>query len=120
MSTSNLSPLRGEIWKVNFNPTVGDEIQKTRPAVVISSDSVGVLKVKLVAPITKWKNSFSGKLWLVPISPNERNGLTQPSVIDSLQIRGVAIERFIEKIGRVSAIEIEEIAAAIAIIVEFQ
>ena len=33
-------PKRGEIWLVNFDPTVGAEIKKVRPAVVISSDSV--------------------------------------------------------------------------------
>jgi len=31
-------PLRGEVWRVEFNPTKGDEIQKLRPAVVISID----------------------------------------------------------------------------------
>lgn len=45
-------PKRGEIWLVNFDPTVGAEIKKVRPAVVISSDSVGKLPIKLIAPIT--------------------------------------------------------------------
>ena len=57
MSTK-LTPKRGEIWLVNFDPTVGAEIQKTRPAVVVSSDSVGKIPLKLVAPITDWKKSF--------------------------------------------------------------
>jgi mRNA interferase MazF len=51
-------PKRGEIWLVNFNPTVGAEIKKVRPAVVISSDSVGKLPIKLIAPITDWKTYF--------------------------------------------------------------
>ncbi|MDB9317343.1 type II toxin-antitoxin system PemK/MazF family toxin [Nodularia spumigena] len=42
-------PKRGEIWLVNFDPTVGAEIKKVRPAVVISSDSVGKLPIKLIA-----------------------------------------------------------------------
>ena len=34
---------RGEVWLVNLDPTIGAEIKKTRPAVIISSDLVGVL-----------------------------------------------------------------------------
>ena len=45
---------------VNFDPTVGSEIGKQRPAVVISSDAVGRLPIKLVAPITGWQEKFSG------------------------------------------------------------
>ena len=45
-------PKRGEIWLVNLNPTVGAEIHKTRPAIVISSDYIGKLPLKLVVPIT--------------------------------------------------------------------
>nr|WP_310487775.1 type II toxin-antitoxin system PemK/MazF family toxin [Chamaesiphon sp. VAR_69_metabat_338] len=41
-------PRRGEIWLVNLDPTVGAEIQKTRPAIVISSDYIGKLPLKLV------------------------------------------------------------------------
>ena len=48
-------PRRGEIWLVNFDPTVGAEIKKIRPAIVISSDSVGKLPIKLIAPVTDWK-----------------------------------------------------------------
>ena len=44
------SPKRGEIWRVDFNPTKGAEIQKQRPAVVISSDALGKLPLKIVAP----------------------------------------------------------------------
>jgi mRNA interferase MazF len=54
--TSSNSPQRGEIWLVNFDPTLGTEIRKIRPAVVISSNNIGVLPIKLVAPITDWKD----------------------------------------------------------------
>jgi mRNA interferase MazF len=52
-------PQRGEIWLVNFDPTIGTEIRKTRPAVVVSSDAVGRLPIKLVAPVTDWKEHFA-------------------------------------------------------------
>lgn len=115
-----LSPRRGEIWLVDLAPTVGDEIKKVRPAVVVGSDALGVLRVKLVAPITSWNHTFSGKLWLVPLQPDGVNGLSGDSVVDVLQLRGVAFERFTKKLGKVSAAQLEEIAAAVAIAVEYQ
>ena len=50
-----MKPNRSEIWLVNLEPTVGAEIRKTRPVVVISSDAIGKLPIKLIAPITDWK-----------------------------------------------------------------
>ena len=38
-------------------PTVGTEMKKFRPPVIISSDGVGILPIKLIAPITDWKQS---------------------------------------------------------------
>ena len=62
------TPKRGEIWLVNFDPTIGAEIRKSRPAVVISSNAVGKLPIKLIAPITDWKT------WSSRQSITEGNG----------------------------------------------
>jgi mRNA interferase MazF len=46
-------PARGEVWLINLDPTVGSEIQKTRPCVVISPPEINEnLPVLLVAPLT--------------------------------------------------------------------
>ena len=113
-------PKRGEIWLVNFDPTVGAEIKKVRPAVVISSDAVGKLPIKLIAPITDWKTYFSVNFWHVKIEPNSINGLNKASAIDTLQLRGVDLQRFIHKLGSVSEITMLEIVAAIATVIEFE
>ena len=86
MNSETATPKRGEIWRVNFDPTIGTEIKKTRPAVVISSDAVGRLPIKLVAPITDWKDYFSNNLWHVKISPTAENGLSKLSTVDTLDI----------------------------------
>jgi mRNA interferase MazF len=52
MSTLNM--LRGQIWLYNSNPSVGDEISKIRPAIIVNNDAVGVLRLKIVVPITGW------------------------------------------------------------------
>ena len=113
-------PKRGEIWLVNFDPTVGAEIKKLRPAVVISSDSVGKLPIKLIAPITDWKTYFSSNFWHVKIEPNSINRLNKDSAIDTLQLRGVDLQRFIRKLGSISEITMLEIIASIATVIEFE
>ncbi len=75
-------PKRGEIWLVNFDPTIGAEIKKIRPAVIISSNAVDKLPIKLIAPITNWKPYFSQNFWHVKIEPNTMNGLTKISAIE--------------------------------------
>lgn len=111
-------PRRGEIWLVALDPTRGAEIQKTRPAVVVSSDAVGVLPVKLIVPLTGWKPAHGGRLWLIPVYPEPRTGLDKRSTADVLQMRSVALERFVTQLGRMPANLMEEIAAAIAVVVE--
>ena len=113
-------PKRGEIWLVNFDPTIGAEIKKVRPAVVISSDSVGKLPIKLIAPITDWKTYFSSNFWHVKIEPNSINRLNKDSAIDTLQLRGADLQRFIRKLGSVSEITMVEIIASIATVIEFE
>ena len=113
-------PKRGEIWLVNFDPTVDAEIKKVRPAVVISSDSVGKLPIKLIAPITDWKIYFLSNFWHVKIEPNSINRLNKDSAIDTLQLRGADLQRFIRKLGSVSEITMLEIIASIATVIEFE
>lgn len=120
MSTEPPSPKRGEVWLVNFDPTVGAEIRKTRPAVVISSDSVGKLPIKLIAPITEWKDHYLQNIWHVRIAPSSSNGLTEISTVDVLQLRSVDRQRFVQKMGRVTSNVMEEIIAAIAAVIEYE
>jgi mRNA interferase MazF len=88
--------------------------------VVISSDNMGHLPIRLVAPITGWKDRFEGNIWRVPIKPNATNGLTKGSVVDVMQIRGVDVERFISKQGRLNATLMEEIAAVIVAVIGYE
>jgi mRNA interferase MazF len=120
LTTNPPSPKRGEVWLVNFDPTLGAEIKKTRPAVVVSSDAIGKLPIKLIAPITDWKSYFARNLWHIRIDPDSTNGLTKVSAVDTLQLRGVDVQRFIRKLGQVPETTMAEIAAAVAAVVEYQ
>ena len=104
LSTISPNPSRGEVWDIDFDPTLGSEIEKTRPAVVVSIDNIGILPIKIVVPITKWKTEFLGRIWLVRIKHNRTNGLTKESAIDTLQVKGVDILRFRRKLGQLTGV----------------
>lgn len=110
--------MRGEIWLTNFDPTVGAEIKKSRPAVIISSNSVGKLPIKLVAPITDWKSSFEDNIWHVKVEPDSINNLSKTSAIDTLQLRGMDLKRFVRKIGNFSDITMSRISLVILTVIE--
>ena len=119
LSTNPVTPKRGEVWLVNFDPTVGAEIKKKRPAIVVNSDAVGILPVKLIAPVTEWDNRYQDNIWHIKINPDNANGLSKISAVDVLQLRGVDTARFFKKLGKVSSSLMDEVAAAIAAVVEY-
>jgi len=118
LSTSSQKPRRGEVWTVDFDPTKGAEIQKRRPAIVISSDAIAKLPLKLVAPVTNWNDAFEGNIWHVRLEPSNVNGLSKTSAADALQVRSVSLDRFVSRLGRVSPQELEDIVQALAAVVE--
>ena len=97
-----VTPERGEIWWVALDPTLGSEIRKTRPCIVIS---VRVLnerrKTVIVVPLSS--SPKASPPILIPISCNG-----QPLVAVSDQIRAVAKERLRIRMGEVTT---EEMAA---------
>ncbi|MCX6601173.1 MAG: type II toxin-antitoxin system PemK/MazF family toxin [bacterium] len=121
-NTISVAPLRGEIWKVKVKAkdTVGAEMQKDRPMVVVSSNSVGALPLKLVVPLTAWQESFANHKWQVQILPDSVNCLTQHDSADTLQLRAVSLESFVVKIGRLAPTYMKQITAAIAAVIEHE
>ena len=81
--------LRGDIWQISFDPTIGSEIRKTRPAVVISSNDLGSLPVKIVVPLTDYKGYYADFPWHVRIEPTKKNGLKKNSSAYCLQCKTI-------------------------------
>lgn len=104
---------RGEIWLVNLDPTIGSEIKKTRPAVIISSDLVGILPLKVVVPLTDWKDRYASAAWMVRLEPDEQNKLKKNSAADALQIRSVSEIRLVKKIGSLTSVQVAQIVQAV-------
>jgi mRNA interferase MazF len=104
---------RGDVWLVNLDPTIGFEIRKTRPAVIVSSDLVGILPLKVVVPLTEWKDRYASASWMVRVDCDEQNGLSKTSVADGLQVRSVSDQRLVKKLGTVSNIQVAQIVQAV-------
>ncbi|MFM7447463.1 MAG: type II toxin-antitoxin system PemK/MazF family toxin [Leptolyngbyaceae cyanobacterium] len=113
------TPKRGEIWLVNLNPTKGQEIQKTRPVVVISSDVYQPIALRIVIPITTWQEKFIARPFMVKILPTSENGLDRDSAGNVLQVRSVSTERFVRQIGRIENECLKELLAGLVICVEY-
>ena len=107
---------RGEVWLINLDPTVGAEIQKTRPAVVVSDDAVGVLPLRVIVPLTDWKDRYQVAPWMVRIEPANGNGLVKLSAADAFQVRSLAQERFVRQLGKLADEQMQVIARALAVV----
>ena len=105
---------QGEIWLIDLNPTVGVEINKTRPAIIVNDDLLGKLPLKIIIPITDWKERYKVAPWMIKVQINKQNGLTKDSAGDCFQVRSVSEERFVKKLGNVSNEILDEIKVGLA------
>ncbi len=94
---------RYDIVLVKLNPTVGSEIQKTRPCIVISPNEINLLKTVIVAPLTSKGFDF---IFRPKIYFQEKNGLV---LLD--QIRAIDKSRIIKKIDKVETKKAKEISS---------
>jgi mRNA interferase MazF len=106
---------RGEIYLCSFDPTVGHEIKKTRPALVIQND-VGnrYSPLTIVAAITSAVSPVPYPVEVV-IDPTAGNGLEVRSSIRLDQIRTVDRRRLVRRLGVVDAATVAKVDQAIKI-----
>jgi len=119
MNLPNITIARGDVWEIRFDPSEGDEIKKIRPAVVMTTQGVGKMRLQIVVPITGWQPQFAHYFWMVRLLPSPANGLSKESSADTFQVKSVSMNRFQNKLGILTADEVSEIAAAIALCVGF-
>jgi mRNA interferase MazF len=111
------SMLKGEVWLINLDPTVGAEIQKTRPAVIVSEDAIGVLPLRVIVPLTDWKERYEIAPWMVRIDADPSNGLSKASAADAFMLRPVSQVRFARRTGKISTAQLKAILKAIQVVI---
>ncbi|MEJ2025393.1 MAG: type II toxin-antitoxin system PemK/MazF family toxin [Deltaproteobacteria bacterium] len=108
----------GDIYWVNLDPTIGDEIRKKRPDVVLNEGHKKHLRLAIVVPITGGSSRWDENPFFVSLNPDDMNGLQKTAVADCFQIRAISHERFVAKIGSISDNQLADIKRAITLILD--
>lgn len=104
---NNIIPKRGEIWLADFDPSVGTEIQKTRPALIISNDIANEKSSKVC--VVPFKSNVKKLGMAVIVEPDNINNLQKQSLIRVPEINTFDKRRLKSKIGQVSLEILEQV-----------
>jgi mRNA interferase MazF len=107
-------PKRGEVYLVNFDPTIGSEIKKTRPALIIQNDIANRHSpITIVAAVT---SQFDGSLYPTEVLIRApEGGLRQDSVVLLNQIRSIDKLRLTKRLGVLKPATLELVNRALQI-----
>ena len=106
---ATVGPKRGEVWWINFDPSLGSEVTKVRPAVVVSNDVA---------------NRYLDRVQVIPFTSNVKNvypsecivSLTkQPAKAMADQIKTVSLRRCQKKMDTLTAAELASVEQVLKI-----
>jgi mRNA interferase MazF len=99
----------GSIWLVNFDPSIGTQIRKTRPAVIISGTAFNRRRKVTVLPITSTQPDDRILPIIVPLEPNPSNGLTVDSYIVCIDPTTFDKQRLLRQLGILTDEQIDRV-----------
>jgi mRNA interferase MazF len=99
----------GSIWLVSFDPSVGAEIRKTRPAIIISGTAFNRRRKLTVIPITSSSPDDRLLPVVIGVSPNTENGLTVDSYIVCIDPMTFDKRRLVKRLGMLDVERIEQV-----------
>ena len=108
---------RGDIYLVNFDPTLGSEVQKTRPALILQNDTANQYSpITIVAALT---SKFDDNIYPTEVFiKSPEGGLGIDSVILLNQIRSIDKQRLVKRIGKLDSVTMIQVDYAIQISLE--
>jgi len=117
---SSVIPKQGEIYLVNFDPAIGAEIKKTRPALILQNDIANrYSSVTIVAAITSFSDK-DGKMYSTEVFIGDsEGGLDNDSVALLNQIRTIDKRRLVKKLGVLKDKTMAQIDKAVQISLDF-
>jgi mRNA interferase MazF len=110
----------GEIHLVDLDPTVGDEIRKTRPVVVLNAGDAKNLRLAIVVPVTRWRPQWDENPFFLTAEAGPRHGLGKKLAVDCFQIRALSHQRFVKRLGELSEEEMDRLKTALSLILDVE
>lgn len=114
--TTSIDPSRGDVWRVNLNPTRGHEQAGIRPALVVSENTFnhGPAELVIVLPITSTARGIS---FHVQVKPPE-GGLTSVCYIKCEEPRCISKQRLIDRLGSIKEQTLEAVEDRLKIVLD--
>lgn len=103
---------------MSLDNTPTSEEGDSRMVVILSSDAMGVLPLKVVVPLTNWKEEYSSAPWMVRLPPVLHSGLESPMAADALQVRSVSSARLNKRLGELPVSFIELICKSLMMVLD--
>lgn len=103
------APRRGEVWLVSFDPSIGGDVQKTRPAVILSNDTANALlnRVQVVPVSSQVARLYPAESYITV------NGERRKAMAD--QITSASKHRLLRRLGVLSAEDVGGVVRAICV-----
>ena len=109
---------RGEVWRMSLAAKPSTDPEDGRSVIVLSSDALGALPLKVVVPLTPWKDDYAAAPWMVRVPPVLHSGLETPMAADALQVRSVSSARLVRRLGELPDRVLDQVAAAVGLVIE--
>ena len=104
---------RGEVWRLALDDTAAGE-GGMRLVIILSSDALAVLPLRVVVPLVAWRDAFSAAPWMVRVPPVLNSGLDGVMAADALQVRSVSTARLKTRLGSLPERITAQVAAAVS------
>jgi mRNA interferase MazF len=109
---------RGEVWQMSMAGKARQEEAVTRTVVILSSDALGAVPLKVVVPLTAWKEEYASAPWMVRLPPVLHSGLESPMAADALQVRSISNSRLVKRLGEIPEGFVNLISTAVSVVID--